>query len=334
VNNRGLVGLLSYKKVEIEDGAKIETFVEDNLRKFAKRFLYNPLFDEKAIARYIVKEILKKMQNGIALWAFEETTIKGLSIVSKSDWDSEILGKNVGKLDLYSLLPPAETSLFLKEICRRLAQTELDVLFGRVQIESTNGTLRAILADIATLGDLLVTLGKNVHREESFPEAGVGRRSDLVFENGKFTDEEQLKKITVSAYRHSHYFNDPKIPLNIAEAIYQNWIKNSLHGFADYVIVARVAKETVGYITLRTENLGQRAFGIIDLIAVQGSYRGQGIARMLVAEGIRQLHGRVDTLYVRTQISNIPALRLYQALRFEPILKEATFHVWLHARVT
>jgi len=326
--------MLRYREAEIEDRAAIENFVEDNLGRFAKRFLYNPLFDEKVIAKYIVKEILGKMQNGTALWAYNETAIRGLSIVSKSDWDSEILGKNVGKLGIYTLLSPAETGLFLKEIYCTLAQTELDALFGRVQIESTKESLRAILADNATLGDLLVTLGKNMSGEISFPEADIARRSDLVFENGKATDEEQLKKITFSAYRHSHYFNDPKIPLKRAEAIFQEWIKNSLHGLADYVIVARVAKETVGYITLRTENLGQRAFGIIDLIAVQGSYRGQGIARMLVAEGIRQLHGRVDTLYVRTQISNIPALRLYQALRFEPILKEATFHVWLHARVT
>ena len=155
--------MLRYRKAEIEDRAAIENFVEDNLGRFAKRFLYNPLFNEKVIAKYIVKEILGKMQNGTALWAYNETAIKGLSIVSKSDWDSEILGKNVGKLSIYTLLSPAETSLFLKEIYGTLAQTELDALFGRVQIEPTKGTLRAILADNTTLGDLLVTLGKNIY---------------------------------------------------------------------------------------------------------------------------------------------------------------------------
>jgi ribosomal protein S18 acetylase RimI-like enzyme len=321
--------MLTYKKASIKDKQAIEDFVKDNVREFAKRFYINPLFGEKTIIEYTVNEILEKMQNGTALWACSESVKKGLSIVTKSDWDSEILGEKIGKLSLYTSLFPAETRQFLQETYLTLRETEFDALFGRVQIESTKGTLRAILADNATLGDLLVTLGKNIYEEESFSEADIARRSDLVFDNGKATDEEQLKKITVSAYRYSHYFNDPNISLKRAEAIYQEWIKNSLKGLVDYVIVARVDKVAVGYITLRIENLGQRAFGIIDLIAVQESYRGQGIAKMLVAEGIRQLHNQAATLYVSTQVSNLPALRVYHALGFEPILTEATFHVWL-----
>ena len=321
--------MLTYKKAEIKDRQAIEDFVKDNIRRFAKRFYLNPLFDEKTITEYTVKEILGKIQTGTALWACNASTKKGLLVVAESDWDSEILGRKIGRLSLYTLLSPGETRQFLQETYLTLRETTYDALFGRVQIESTKGTLRAILADNATLGDLLLTLGKNINGEESFPEGDIARRSDIVFENGKATDEEQLKKITVSAYRHSHYFNDPNIPLKNAEAIYQEWIKNSLKGLADYVIVARIDKVAIGYITLRKENLGQRAFGIIDLIAVQRSYRGQGIARMLVAEGIRQLHGKVDTLYVSTQVSNMPALRLYHALGFEPILTEATFHIWL-----
>lgn len=321
--------MLTYRKAELKERQAIEDFVKGNLRKFARRFYVNPIFQEKAIAEYIVKDILEKMQNGTALWACNGTAMKGLSIVSESDWDSEILGKNVGKLGLYTILSPAETGHFLKETCSKLAQTELDVLFGRVQIETAKRSLRAILADNAILGDLLVTLGKNICGEESSPEVETARRSDLVFENGKATDEEQLKKITASAYKQSHYFNDPNIPLDKAEAVYQKWISSSLRGFADSVIVARANEKTVGYITLRTENLGQRAFGIIDLIAVREGYRGQGIAKMLIAEEIRQFHDRIETLYVKTQVSNLPALRLYYKLGFEPILREATFHVWL-----
>ena len=321
--------MLTYKKAETKDRQAIENFVKDNVRRFAQRFYLNPLFDEKAITEYAVREILERMQNGIALWACSESAKKGLSIVTKSDWDSEILEKQIGKISLYTSLSPEETGQFLHETYLTLRGTEFDALFGRVPIKSSKGTLRAVLVDNATLGDILATLGKNIYAEKSFPEADVARRSDLVFRNGKATDEEQLLKITFSAYRHSHYFNDPKISLKRAEAIYQQWIKNSLRGFANCVIVAGVDKETVGYITLRTENLGKRAFGIIDLIAVQEGYRGQGIAKMLVAEGIKQLQGRVDTLYVSTQASNMPALELYHALRFERILTEATFHVWL-----
>lgn len=321
--------MLTYKKADIKDRQAIEDFVKDNLRRFGIRFSVNPFFDEKSIAEYIVKEILGKLRNGAALWACVESAKKGLSIVTESEWDSEILGKKIGKLGLYNLLSPLETRRFLQETYLALRETEFDALFGRVQIESTKGTLQAILADNATLGDLLVTLGKNIYGEESFPEIDITRKPDIVFENGEATDEEQLKNITLSAYKHSHYFNDRNISLKQAETIFQEWIKNSLNGLADCVKVARVDKEIVGYITLRTENMGQRAFGIIDLIAVKGSYRGQGIAKMLVAEGIRQLHDKIDTLYVSTQVANLPALRLYQGLKFQTIMTEATFHVWL-----
>lgn len=325
----GSLGMLTYKKTEIKDRQAIEDFVKENVRRFAQRFYLNPLFDEKAIAEYTVREILERMQNGIALWACTESARKGLSIVTKSDWDSEILEKKVGKISLYTLLSPGETRQFLQETYSALRETDFDFLFGRVPMESTKEALPALLTDNAILGDILITLGKNIYEEKSLQEVDLARRADLVFRTGKITDEEQLQKITFSAYKHSHYFNDPKIPVKRAEAIYQQWIKNSLKGFADCVMVAEVAKEIVGYITLRTENLGERAFGVIDLIAVRESYRGQGIAKMLVAEGIKQLQGRVDTLYVSTQASNLPALELYHVLRFERILTEATFHVWL-----
>ena len=322
--------MLTYERVGIEDEDAIEVFVKENIRKIASQFYYNPLISEKAIIRHKLKEVREKLQSGAGFCSRNKSTLKALGIINHSKWDSEILGKRVGKLTLYLLSLRNETKPFLQKSYLEAKKMKVDVLFTRINMEQRDA-LQAMLAEGAILSDVLLTFYKNFYKEELLQKASLLDKSDIIFEEGKTAREAELRKITASAYKHSHYFNDPKIPLEKAEAIYQEWISNSLAGFADYVIIARLHEEIVGYITLRIKNLDEKAVGIIDLIAVKENYRGRGIGKMLVIEGIKKICNKIDTLYVSTQISNIPALRLYEGLGFKGILSEATLHIWLRA---
>ena len=55
---------------------------------------------------------------------------------------------------------------------------------------------------------------------------------------------------------------------------------------------------------------------IIDLVGVDADHQGQGAGRALSRMFIDQWRGRADRLRVGTQISNIPAMRLYESIGF------------------
>lgn len=324
--------MLRYERVRTEDNDAIEVFVRDNLKKFARQLYYNPLINEKTIVKYQLNEVMEKLQQGVGFCVRSKSDLIALGIITPSEWDSHILGKKIGKLTLYISSLGNKTKPFLKKCFLEAEKTKVDAVFTRISMEEKD-VLQLMLAEGAILGDLLLTFYKNLHKEDVLQKVSLVNKSDITFEEGKVTHEPCLRKITTSAYRYSHYFNDPNIPLKKAEAIYQEWISNSLKGYADYVIVARLKEKVVGYITIRIRNLDEKAIGVIDLIAVDENYRGQGIGKMLVWKGIEKVFNRVDSLYVSTQVSNIAALQLYQGLGFKAVLSEATLHIWLEHKL-
>lgn len=320
--------MVKCKRVETKDKKAIEGFLKENLSKFANQFYYNPLIGKNAIVEYKLKEVMENLRAGVGFCVRSNSALEALGVITRSKWDSNILDREVGKLTLFIPLLGKETNPFLQKIYLEAERMGMDILFTRISMEQRS-LLQLILAEGAILTDVLLTFYKNFNKEKLLRKASLSDKSNLIFEEGKTAHEAELRKITASAYRHSHYFNDPKIPLEKAEAIYQEWVGNSLEGFADYVIIVRSKEKIVGYITLRIKNLNEKAFGIIDLIAVEENYRGRGVGKMLVTEGIKKICNRIDSLYVGTQISNMPALRLYEGLGFKAIFSEATLHIWL-----
>lgn len=321
--------MLRYGRVKTEDYDSVESFIESNLELFGEFHLSSSIAQTRVV-KHVSRQVLKQLQEGAGFCLRSKSALKALGTISRSEWDSKILDKNVGKLALYILFSENETKSFLKKILMEAKRMGFDVLFTRVDAKQ-KGLLRLMLPNGATLSDILLTFIKKIDKKEPPQKESPVSTLNIIFEEARSADEEKLREITTSAYEHSHYFNDRNIPLEEAENVYLEWISNSVKGFADYVIVARLKDEIVGYITLRKKKLDDTKIGVIDLIAVDKNYRGQGIGKMLVIRGIEKIGDEIDNLCASTQVSNMPALRLYQSLGFKPVTSEVTFHIWLEA---
>jgi len=213
--------MLTYERLRMKDQDAIEVFVRENIRKMASQFYYNPLISEKALIPYKLEEMMEKLQSGVGFCSRNKSTLKALGIINHSKWDSEILGKNVYKLTLYFSSLRNGTGTLFQKICLEAKKMKVDVLFTRINMEQSD-ELQAILANGAILSDVLLTFYKNFCKEEILQKASLLDKSGIMFEEGKTAFEAELRKITTSAYKHSHYFNDPKISFQKAEAIYQD----------------------------------------------------------------------------------------------------------------
>ncbi len=126
----------------------------------------------------------------------------------------------------------------------------------------------------------------------------------------------------------SRFHTDPRIPVGAADELYRRWLFNALGDDPDQeaLVIRDVSGRIQGMITLSQRS--DRAQ--IELIAVAGSARGQGLGRSLVEAAIDWTQTRaLPELRVVTQGANLPACRLYESCGFRHRKVEDVYHFWL-----
>ncbi|MDH3974309.1 MAG: GNAT family N-acetyltransferase [Deltaproteobacteria bacterium] len=134
-------------------------------------------------------------------------------------------------------------------------------------------------------------------------------------------DKKEVVRLAQKNFRFSRFHLDPSINNNIADNIKGKWVENYYKGErGDHMVVALSGGQIVGFAQL----IKKKSLLIIDLIAVDSSYRGKGIASSMIAFAESQINC-TETL-VGTQVSNIPSMRLYESLGFKTDSSDYVFH--------
>jgi dTDP-4-amino-4,6-dideoxy-D-galactose acyltransferase len=137
-------------------------------------------------------------------------------------------------------------------------------------------------------------------------------------------DATDLVSIARSAFADSRFFNDTHLDDRKCAEFYATWMRNSLNGqLADVVIVDRQDSELTGFITVRLDQ--DRAE--LPLVAVAPRYHGRGVGHRLLESALEWI-GRTAAVEVGvvTQLTNLPAIRLYSGAGF----RMCGSGVWLH----
>jgi len=223
------------------------------------------------------------------------------------NFDSDVFGFRVAKI---THIEPGDSSQLLNRRVKDLLSelTKDKVRYVTYRIQSGNfPVIHALEKNGFNLIDGLISL------EISIPNIEIEEPVDEIREADK-NDLEKLKNLTSGLYSQSRVLNDPLIPKNRANEFYVRWIENSVLGkTADLVLVWEENNKILGYITLQKK-------GQIPLLGVSSEARGKGIAKKLVKAsfGVFKDWG-VDSIIIETQMSNIPALRVYQDCGFKVI---------------
>lgn len=135
-------------------------------------------------------------------------------------------------------------------------------------------------------------------------------------------DRQAVERIAGSSFATSRFHLDPAICGTVADRVKRAWAGNYFEGRrGDAMIVADVDREVAGFLQL----LRSGGTLVIDLIAVDGRYRGHGLARDMIACAEATIPD-VSVLRVGTQIANPGALRTYLRNRFEIVQATYVFH--------
>lgn len=140
-------------------------------------------------------------------------------------------------------------------------------------------------------------------------------------------DTETLAAIARVSHRVTRFYADPQLPDDRCDDLYETWIRQSLDGWADTVLVVEDEGRPAGYVTVHVD--GETSS--IGLIAVAEPARNRGyggaLVRAAVGHGLKR--GATD-MSVVTQGRNIAAQRLFQSCGFRTSATAVWLHSWMY----
>jgi ribosomal protein S18 acetylase RimI-like enzyme len=172
----------------------------------------------------------------------------------------------------------------------------------------------------------MVTLGKTLEKVEV--ELPLGISISVV----KAEDIDPAERIAAKAFLWGRFTADPSVPPEVAEKVHRTWTRNCCLGTqAKHVLIARKKNDVLGFIALKFQMAGPVEVGSIELIATSEPSRGAGIGRALVQAGCNWLSGAAKYVVVRTELPNIPAIRMYEGQGFRALNGSLYLSRWQRA---
>lgn len=168
------------------------------------------------------------------------------------------------------------------------------------------------------LTDVRVTFEKLLAPSEAFPAQGAIRLA-------REDDLPALREIARNTHRDTRFYFDGRFDRAKCDQLYETWIENSFHGFAQAVLVTDVENVPAAYLTCHLKGDESQ----IGLVGVGAQHQGRGLGSKLVQQFLswsREQRARRAT--VVTQGRNLAAHRLYQRNGFVTASLQLWYHRW------
>jgi dTDP-4-amino-4,6-dideoxy-D-galactose acyltransferase len=226
------------------------------------------------------------------------------------DWDSRHFGLEIAQLDT-----PPDTVAELASVMREARESGIDCVYCLVAADDFERAWR-----MEAVGFVARDLRLEFHRQVDSTRAAEAQALRPCTES----EVDVLAGLSASGFRRTRFAADPGFPRVAVARLYDVWLRNSVAGYADAVLVSGAVGAPQGFVTLHASGQVAR----IGLIAVDPAARGGGVGQQLVEGAIQWAADRkCNQLRVVTQGSNTAAQRLYQRCGF----LSATAHTWFHA---
>lgn len=141
----------------------------------------------------------------------------------------------------------------------------------------------------------------------------------------RWSDRPQVLTIARTAYVYDRFHADSALSKEVADRVNATWVDNCCRGtMADLVFVADQNDEILGFVTCKINP--NTHVGVIGMVATHASARRRGVARAITSACVNWFHRNgASMIEVGTQLANLPATRLYQAMGFRSVAVSLTF---------
>jgi ribosomal protein S18 acetylase RimI-like enzyme len=226
-------------------------------------------------------------------------------MIKELTWDSIFFQRKIGAIIIASPKPSQ-----IRSAVDRAKREGFQYLLCKLKSQDTQLTHL-----LESLGFYLTDIGVTFAVEpEKFMDKNADKDNPIqkTVTVATFQNMTILKKMIISLFPESRFYNDPFFSKKEADRLYQAWIENSVKGEAAD-IVFHVPRS--GFITCRKSG---KYSGEIILIGVRKGLRGKGFGKALVGEAMKWfINQNIKYVSVRTQLKNRHALNFYIHLGFK-----------------
>jgi len=130
------------------------------------------------------------------------------------------------------------------------------------------------------------------------------------------------------------FHSDERIGQQIATQVYEQWIRSSLDGYADWIHLAVVTGKIVGFSIWKRPSTAASQLkvrvGHYSIAGIHPAYHGQGLFTALTYAGMQSLHGIADIIEGPTHVNNYGVQLVYSKLGWR-VCSDArhSFHKWM-----
>jgi ribosomal protein S18 acetylase RimI-like enzyme len=138
---------------------------------------------------------------------------------------------------------------------------------------------------------------------------------------------------TAFAKHFGRYNSDPKMPAGTGTKVYQEWVRSSFTGAADWILIAEVNDQIAGYSVWKKASALEvkHCFDIArcTLAGIHPEFFGRGLYTTLTFEGMRIAQQFANYLDGPAHVSHYPVHRAMLQLGWKIAGVRHSFHKWL-----
>jgi GNAT superfamily N-acetyltransferase len=148
-------------------------------------------------------------------------------------------------------------------------------------------------------------------------------------------DIEELLTVARKSFRDhfGRFHADERISKRKATQVYEEWVKSSFEGFADWILVAEIDGRITGYSVMKKPSSLEQTLkvkvGEYNIGGVHPDYRGQGLFSYMSYEVMKLFNGKVDCILGPTHVNNNSLQRVLNKLIWRICDARHSFHRWL-----
>lgn len=271
--------------------------------------------------------------------AYSDGLLVGLSAISDLPWDSRVFGRGMGAIGAILIDPAApKGSVACEGLIRACVEWARDnalefVLCRAFCDDSTiiHGLERAGFLLVDTLLEYVFDGRKTSLESIARPEA----RPELILRSADAADLGGLLELAnVSFSTHfGRYHADSRFSRDQATRVYEEWVRSSLAGYADWIIVAEIGGRIAGCSIWKRPSPVEKGMpvrvGHYSIAATHPDFAGLGLFQTLTYAGMELLIGEVDCIEGPTHVNNYPVQRGYSKLGWRIADARHSFHYWI-----
>jgi len=307
----------------------------DDCHSLLAVYRYPALADLRVVRRDIIERLCAdsvwnatQESASVALGRWSKDRLKGFIVFRKIEFDTRLFGFPCYALAHFQVSDDSDfvtRDRLLKAALDRLARKGTRLVSARTNALETSAML-------AVQRSRFVYMDTTMRYAFDLGPSPPPIQSTVLLREARDEDQDSLTEIAAT-YTENRFHYDPKIPRDKADEMYRLWIRNSLRGDADWIVVAELDGKPVGFTTNKNhpELITDRGGWVGEMVfsAVSPQARGRDVYTSMIHAGLLHFHGAADLVYLGCLASNVAVQRAWQRLGFRVTSAACSFHRWL-----